>query len=162
MALSDNIRLLREHFNITQKELALIAKVSESAVSLWELGKSQPRMGAIQKIADHFGIKKSNIIEDGGMKEILHQPYNLNDIEHFSHIPAEQLTQSQQQALQAGYDFANNIGEHLYSAVNDRLTKELISVIFELTADQKKVILDLIKTMCINKDAQGGNNATDK
>lgn len=27
-------------------------------------------MGAIQKIADHFGIKKSNLIEDGGIQSI--------------------------------------------------------------------------------------------
>lgn len=159
MALSDNIRLLREHFNITQKELAAVANVSESAVSLWELGKSQPRMGTIQKIADHFGIKKSNIIEDGGMKEVLNMPYNLNDIERFGHIPQSQLTPQQQKALQIGYENANSIGEHLYSAVNDRLTKELIAVIFELTADQKKVILDLIKTMCFS--TKEGNNASD-
>ena len=159
MALSDNIRLLREHFNITQKELAAVANVSESAVSLWELGKSQPRMGVIQKIADHFGIKKSNIIEDGGMKEVLNMPYNLNDIERFNHIPQGQLTPLQQKALQIGYENLNGIGEHLYSAINDRLTKELIAVIFELTADQKKVILDLIKTMCFSTKEE--NNASD-
>lgn len=27
-------------------------------------------MGAIQKIADHFGIKKSNLIEDGGIQAL--------------------------------------------------------------------------------------------
>lgn len=155
MALSENIRLLREHFNITQKELADIAGVSESAVSIWELGKGQPRMGAIQRISDHFGIKKSNIIEDGGMKEVLNTPYNLNDIEHFSHIPQERLTVSQEKALKIGLESAKNIGNQLYSSINDQLTKELIALIFELTADQKKVILDLIKVFHF----KGDNNA---
>jgi len=34
-----------------------------------ECGSKEPRMGAIQKIADHFGLKKSNLIEDNGLTE---------------------------------------------------------------------------------------------
>lgn len=67
MSISENIKILRERFGITQKELAEIAGVSDKAVSTWELGTYEPRMGAIQKIADYFGVQKSNIIEDGGM-----------------------------------------------------------------------------------------------
>ena len=67
MSISENIKILRYRYDITQKELAEIAGVSDKAVSTWELGTYEPRMGAIQKIADHFGIQKSNIIEDGGM-----------------------------------------------------------------------------------------------
>ena len=67
MAVSDNIKRLRELTGITQEELATIADVSRSAVSLWEIGESQPRMGAVQRMADHFHIRKTNIIEDGGM-----------------------------------------------------------------------------------------------
>ncbi len=144
MALSDNIRLLREHFNITQKELADIAGVGESSVSMWEAGKTQPRMGAIQRISDHFDIKKSNIIEDGGMKEVLNSPYNLNDIEHFSNLPTEQLTTSQQKALQESQENVVGIGKALYSAINERLKNEIISAISELSADQKQAVLDFI------------------
>lgn len=70
MAISENIKLLREKYRLSQKDLALIAGVSDKAVSTWERGLKEPRMGAIQKIADHFGIKKSNLIEDGGMASI--------------------------------------------------------------------------------------------
>ena len=70
MPISDNIKILRERFGITQKELAEIAGVSDKAVSTWELGTYEPRMGAIQRIADYFGIQKSNLIEDDGMKLI--------------------------------------------------------------------------------------------
>lgn len=67
MAIQENIQKLRQLFDITQEDLAKIAGVTRGAVSQWEGGFSEPRMGAIQKMADHFGIKKSNIIEDGGM-----------------------------------------------------------------------------------------------
>lgn len=67
MAIQENIQKLRQLFDITQEDLAKIAGVTRGAVSQWEGGFSEPRMGAIQRMADHFGIRKSNIIEDGGM-----------------------------------------------------------------------------------------------
>lgn len=70
MSISKNIKLLREKYRLSQKELAAIAGVSDKAVSTWERGLKEPRMGAIQKIADHFGIKKSNLIEDDGIQSI--------------------------------------------------------------------------------------------
>lgn len=68
MSISENIKILRDRYDITQQELAEIAGVSNKAVSTWELGTYEPRMGAIQRIADYFGIQKSNLIEDGGME----------------------------------------------------------------------------------------------
>ena len=67
MAIRENIIKLRSLFGLTQEQLANIAGVSRGAVSQWEGGFSEPRMGAIQNIADNLGIMKSNIIEDGGM-----------------------------------------------------------------------------------------------
>lgn len=67
MPISENIKMIRERYNLSQKELAEIAGVSDKAVSTWENGSKKPRMGAIQKIADYCGLKKSNIIEDDGL-----------------------------------------------------------------------------------------------
>lgn len=64
MGISENIKNLRQKYNLSQKDLALIAGVTDKAVSTWENGLKEPRMGTIQKIADHFGIKKSDLIED--------------------------------------------------------------------------------------------------
>lgn len=69
MGIKENIKILRSKYGLSQKELAKIAGVSDKAVSTWETGEKEPRMGSIQKMADHFGIKKSNIIEDGGMDD---------------------------------------------------------------------------------------------
>jgi len=70
MGIEENIKKLREKYGLTQEELAKIAGVTNKAVSTWETGAKEPRMGAIERIANHFGIKKSNLIEDGGMDEL--------------------------------------------------------------------------------------------
>lgn len=64
MPISDNIKNLRALYKLSQSELGKIAGVTDKAVSTWESGEKIPRMGAIQKIADYFGISKSDIIED--------------------------------------------------------------------------------------------------
>ena len=63
MAIGENIKNLRLQHGLSQEELANVAGVSDGAVSSWEQNKSVPRMGAIQKIADYFGVRKSAIIE---------------------------------------------------------------------------------------------------
>ena len=68
MPIGENIKRLRVMHGLSQKELAQIAGVSDKAVSTWENGTKEPRMGAVQKIADHFGLKKSNLIEDNGLE----------------------------------------------------------------------------------------------
>ncbi len=75
MGIKENIKKLRETHNLSQKDMAKIAGVSDKAISSWETGEREPRMGAIQKMADHFGIKKSDIIEDAPNGT---EPYYLN------------------------------------------------------------------------------------
>jgi repressor LexA len=64
MSIANNIKHLRESHGMSQAEFGGIAGVTDKAVSTWETGRKEPRMGAIQKIADYFGIKKSDIIEE--------------------------------------------------------------------------------------------------
>lgn len=69
MSIAYNIKKLREDHGLSQAEFGAIAGVSDKAVSTWELGIKVPRMGAIQKLADHFGIPKSHIIDDRQMEQ---------------------------------------------------------------------------------------------
>lgn len=79
MKISESIRKLRLAYNMTQTEFGKIAGVSDKAVSTWENGTAEPRMGAVERIANHFGIKKSDVIE--GTFENPHEdsPYYLNE-----------------------------------------------------------------------------------
>ena len=65
MSISSNIKAIRDKYGITQAQLGEIAGVSDKAVSTWENGTAEPSLGVVQKIADHFGIQKSDIIDDG-------------------------------------------------------------------------------------------------
>lgn len=62
--ISRNLKKIMSDNKINQNQLSKIAGVSESAVGKWVLGKSTPRMGAIQKIADHFNLPKSYILSE--------------------------------------------------------------------------------------------------
>ena len=64
MELGSNIKRLRVEHCLTQGELGKIAGVSPMAVSQWENGRAVPRMGAIQRMADYFGISKSSLIDN--------------------------------------------------------------------------------------------------
>lgn len=95
MGVRENIIKLRELTGITQQQLASIADVSRSAVSLWEIGDSEPRMGAVQLMADHFGIRKYNIIEDDGMSNMRVSPngrlYEITSMDEMSMDESELL-----------------------------------------------------------------------
>lgn len=71
MPISENIKMLREAHSMSQAEFGAIAGVSDKAVSTWEKGIKAPRMGAIQRIADYFGIQKSYILDDGNKQPML-------------------------------------------------------------------------------------------
>lgn len=64
MSIGKNIKKLRLQHHMSQQELAKIAGVTDKAVSSWENDVKTPRMGVIQKLANHFNIKKSDIIEE--------------------------------------------------------------------------------------------------
>lgn len=99
MSISENIKELRELHNLSQKELAEIAGVTDKAVSTWENGTKEPRMGAIQKIADYFGLKKSNLIEENGL--------HLD----FSTQKRPQPVSARQKKLDAHFNALNDLGQ---------------------------------------------------
>ena len=64
MGVADNIKHLRVDNGWTQEQLAKKINVSRATVTQWETGWSQPRMGAIQRLAGVFGVSISKIVDD--------------------------------------------------------------------------------------------------
>lgn len=62
--LSKNLAYYLDRSGKTQKELAEIAGVAPSAITAWIQGTRYPRIDKIEKLADYFGILKSDLIED--------------------------------------------------------------------------------------------------
>lgn len=59
-----NLKMYVERSGKTQKELAEIFGVSAPTFHEWLNAKKTPRMGNVQKMADYFGILKSDLIEE--------------------------------------------------------------------------------------------------
>lgn len=78
---SKNLRKLIQRKGIDQKILSDYLGISEMSVSNWVNGTKYPRMGNVQKMADYFGVSKSDIIEDKGEK-------NLFTSTNYPHLPA--------------------------------------------------------------------------
>lgn len=49
---------------VDQKDVAYTIGVSTSSVNDWVKGKKYPRIDKIEKLANYFGIQKSDLIED--------------------------------------------------------------------------------------------------
>lgn len=64
MGISRNIKNLRIKAGLTQAELADRIGVTRATVTQWEREWSQPRMGAIKKLADVFGVSVSQMVSD--------------------------------------------------------------------------------------------------
>lgn len=48
----------------SQKEVANAVGISPSVFCDWVKGRAYPRMDKVQKLADYFGIRKSDLVED--------------------------------------------------------------------------------------------------
>lgn len=66
---SKNLQYYMERSGKTQKELAEIIGVTAPTFNEWVKGKKFPRIDKMQKLADYFGILKSDLIEDKDEEE---------------------------------------------------------------------------------------------
>lgn len=70
MTIGEQIRYIRKHLGLTQKELGDLSGTSETTIKQYELGKRQPRIEQLQKIATALG---------GSISEIFNDNYLLSD-----------------------------------------------------------------------------------
>ncbi len=61
---SKNLNFYISNSGKQQKEIAKDLDISPTTFNTWCVGKIMPRMGKVQKIADYFGIGKSDLIDD--------------------------------------------------------------------------------------------------
>lgn len=59
-----NLTMYLERFGKSQREMAEIVGVSSSTFNDWANGRKYPRIDKIEFLANYFGIKKSDLIED--------------------------------------------------------------------------------------------------
>lgn len=59
-----NLQTYMNRKGVNQKDLAEIVGVSCTAMNEWLKAKKYPRIDKIERLADYFGILKSDLIED--------------------------------------------------------------------------------------------------
>ncbi len=64
-----NIKKYRSINNETATELSESIGVAQSTISAWENGKKMPRAGAIETLAEHWHINKSQLLTDEDQKK---------------------------------------------------------------------------------------------
>ena len=62
MSIGDNIKKWREIRNLKQSDLAELIGVSDKTVSSWEINRTEPKMGMVEKISAALNCKKTDII----------------------------------------------------------------------------------------------------
>lgn len=67
--IGNNIKRLRKERKMTQQDLANRLGVKPTAVSAWEVGRSNPLMDNVEKMAEIFCVSKMEIISEAHQKE---------------------------------------------------------------------------------------------
>ena len=73
----------------TQKEVAAAVGISTSTFCDWTKGRAYPRMDKVQKLAEYFGIRKSDLVEDVNIEKesITNKEQGIFDL--FHKVPEE-------------------------------------------------------------------------
>lgn len=74
---SRNLRYYVEHSGKNQKMIAEDIGVARSVFNEWMKGKKYPRIDKIEMLAEYFGLKKSDLIEERGWDEIKEKDADL-------------------------------------------------------------------------------------
>ena len=64
-----NLRYLMEKKGITQADICRDLDVSSATVSDWCTGKKYPRVAAMQRLADLFGVRFSTLTTENGLED---------------------------------------------------------------------------------------------
>lgn len=62
MSIGKNIKYQRERNNLTQTGLAELLGVSNKTVSSWEIDRTEPKIGMVEKICEALHCKKTDIV----------------------------------------------------------------------------------------------------
>lgn len=63
-----NIRYYMNAMNVTQTDICKILNIAAPTFSDWVNAKTYPRIDKIERLANYFGISKSDLVEDHNQK----------------------------------------------------------------------------------------------
>lgn len=141
---AENLKYYMDMHDVTQKELSEIVGVSPPTVHDWVKGKKYPRMDKVERIANYFGIQKSDLIEDANPID--------ETIVRFVYDVADQLENTLE-------DLADSQTALMFSGeIIDDETRELLRISLENSIKIAKVAAKNKYTPKKYRKKQGGNN----
>ena len=95
--ISQRLKELRKEKGITQKQFSEIFQVASGTIAMWEIGKRQPDIQMIDRIASYFDVSVDYLLGKTDIKNPL--PRNMYPIEEVDFIVMPVLA-----SVKAGYD----------------------------------------------------------
>lgn len=101
MTVGEKIRELRKKAGLTQKKLGELSDTSETTIKQYELGKRQPRMEQLQKVATALHVQVNDLLPWEDIPEIRDAVYasNLEMLEFFYTDDCFNYSKSDQQRI---------------------------------------------------------------
>lgn len=86
--ISQNLKLLRKQYNLTQDELALKINNERHNVAAWETNRAKPDVDTIQKLSNFFNIPLHDLIngvlDENYFNKVEEPPIPITNIGHSS------------------------------------------------------------------------------
>ena len=96
---AQNLKKLLDEHKLNQNEVAKAINVSPQTFNTWCQEIALPRMGKIEKLANYFGIKKSDLIEPKKLKSI--DDIDFTGIDRIAaHYKGEEFSEESLNAIQ--------------------------------------------------------------
>ena len=146
MSIGENIKSLRESRGLTQAQLGDAVGVTDKAVSTWESGKREPRMGVVEKLAAFFNVPKSVLLFGDGDR--FHQLPGLGFGTSSYLVDALMSDPPSREVVEPL--LAHYSDEKTAALAGDGLSPldaKLIELLRCLTEDQKRLLLAQIETL---------------
>lgn len=81
----NRLKSLREERGLNQQKIAMDLQVSQASISKYELGKAEPDIGTILKLAEYFSVSTDYLLGITEVKRIVNSTeFNDIEIEHIS------------------------------------------------------------------------------
>lgn len=62
MNIAENIKRYRKELRMEQRDLAERLQVSDKTISSWECGRTEPKMGMVERMSEIFGCTTTDLI----------------------------------------------------------------------------------------------------
>lgn len=159
MTTGEKIREARKKYGLTQKALGEKAGIAEPTIRRYELGKLNPKIGTIQKIAAALGVEWQTLLEDSPVYSIL-EGTNADD---------KKIIQELRRRAKDGDSMSESALDTIYGLIGriDHLESEIVR--YEERMASYKKTFDTLSAIALNAvnantaqtgaDAAGGEEA---